>query len=155
MTCEPREGYIAIRRDPVTKEKFKDNQYVFINKTSIDDELWLVCLRGERAGEALRYAIINEEEWIINELDGWDDEVDVYYINNSAPMDLDYLRDEIDNMLRMSINDEIEPTIKVEHMSREAYLRITEMWNAVNDTLRENPEAFMDKFIERIVGATK
>jgi hypothetical protein len=70
-------------------------------------------------------------------------------------MDLDYLRDEIDNMLRMSINDEIEPTIKVEHMSREAYLRITEMWSAVNDTLRENPEAFMDKFIERIVGATK
>lgn len=149
MTCEPKEGYVAVRRDPVTKEKFYNNHYLFVKKAGTDNELWLVCIRGNRAGEALRLSEINEDEWIIEELDAWDDKISVYYIDNSGPMDLDSLRDEIARRLYGGKGDEISPVIRAEQMTRGAYLRIAKLWKTVNDKLRENPECLIGDFYKR------
>lgn len=78
LTCTPKEGYIANRRNLETNEIDKDNKYVFIKKIKTDD-LWLVCIRGERAGEALSDSDFDGEEWIVMEFMNWDEVIEVYY----------------------------------------------------------------------------
>lgn len=156
MRCEPIEGYVAIRRNLETKERDEDNKYVFIKKTGTDD-LWMVCMRGERSGEALRFGDINEDEWMVNELDGWSDTVEAYYADfggygktKIGPVDIDYLMDEVATRLRSSMDNEIEPNIKMVQIKREDFLRQSEQWNSVYDKLREDPEAYMDRFLQKV-----
>lgn len=155
MYCDPIEGYIAIRRNPETKESDTSSHYTFIKKDGTDNELWMVCMRGERLGEALRFSEVNEEEWLINELDGWSDIIEGYYADfggygksKIGPVSAEYLIDEITTRVKSSIDNEIEPTIKMVQMKREDFLRQSDQWNSVCDKLREDPEAYMEKFLQ-------
>jgi hypothetical protein len=66
ITCTPREGYVAIRYNSETKERDEDNRYVFVKKTGTD-ELWMVCMRGDNAGEALKESEVNGDEWMVDD----------------------------------------------------------------------------------------
>lgn len=155
VVCTPKEGYVAVRRDPATKERDEENRYVFIKKAGNDD-LWLVCMRGERAGEALSDSDINGEEWIVMEFEHWDEVIEVYYAdfggfgdNKIGPVNLEVLADEIAERVRFNYENEIEPAIKMQQMTREEFMRQSGIWNSVFDDLRETPEKFVEKFLQK------
>lgn len=155
VTCTPKEGYIANRRNLETKEIDKDNKYVFIKKTKTDD-LWLVCIRGEKAGEALSDSDFDGEEWIVMEFEHWDEVIEVYYAdfggfgdNKIGPVDLEALSDEIAERVRFNYENEVEPAIKMQQMTREEFLRQSNTWNSVYDVLRKTPKKFMKQFLQK------
>lgn len=156
VTCTPKEGYVAVRRNPETKALDEDNKYVFIKKVK-SDELWLVCIRGERAGEALSDSEVNSEEWIVMEFQNWDEVIEVYYAdfggfgnnNKIGPVDLEMLADEIAERVRFNYENEIEPAIKMLQMTREEFMRQSNTWNEVYDTLRKTPKKFMKQFLQK------
>jgi hypothetical protein len=155
ITCTPKEGYIAVRRNTETKERDEDNQYLFVRKNGTN-ELWMVCMRGEYAGEALKESEIDGDQWMVMEFYGWDEVIEVYYAdfggfgnNKIGPLEMDSLAEEIVERIRSSYDNEVEPNIKMEQMTREEYLRKSGTWNSGYDILRENPEKFMEKFLER------
>lgn len=155
ITCTPKEGYIAVPRKQDSDEWDNNMQYICIKKKA-DGELWFVCLRGDRAGEALKLSDIDETQWMVNELDGFDDTVHAYYVdfggwgehNKYGPIDLEHLSGLIEEHA-LRDDEGIEPHIRLEQMSRERFMRESGRWMEAYDKLRKNPLAYMDKFLKR------
>jgi hypothetical protein len=161
ITCTPREGYVAIRYNHETKERDEDNRYVFVKKTGTD-ELWLVCMRGDNAGEALKESEVNADEWMVDEFYNWDEIIEVYYAdfggfgnNKIGPLSLDFLAEEIAERIRSAYDNEVEPSITMKQMTSEEFQRQSNAWNSVYDTLRDNPEKFVEKFQKKQEDAVK
>lgn len=153
VTCDPKEGYVANRRNIETKVIDEENRYVFIKKSKAD-EMWLVCIRGINAGEALKESEINSEEWIVMEFEHWDEVVEVYYAdfggfgdNKIGPVNLESLAEEIGERARFNYENEVEPNIKMKQMTREEFMRQSNTWNDVYDVLRKTPKKFMKQFL--------
>lgn len=153
ITCTPKEGYVAVRRNKETKERDEDNKYVFVKKSGTDD-LWMVCLRGEHAGEALKESEIDGDQWMVMEFEHWDEVIEVYYAdfggygnNKIGPVSIESLAEEIAERARSSYENEVEPNITMKQMTREAFMREAGTWNSVYDALRLTPDKFHGDFL--------
>lgn len=66
-----------------------------------------------------------------------------------GPVDLEMLADEIAERVRFNYDNEIEPTIMMKQMTREEFMRQSNMWNSVYDVLRKTPKKFMKQFLQK------
>lgn len=156
ITCSPKEGYVVVPRDEASGGWREDDEYVVIRKNGTQDELWLVCLRGEMAGHAVRESTIDGSQWMAVGFDAFAEMINVYYVDfggygdhKYGPVDSEKLAELIDEYVFRDIDNEINPIINVKCVMREQYLREAGKWDSVYDRLREDPEQFMERFHER------